>query len=130
MTRRKGAARDKGREVPFAEDGQDYAKVVTMLGNRRVKAKFLDGTERTCRIRGSMSHRDRVRVGDTVLVAFRTELATDVADIVFKYAPHEVAWLRLDDGGTVDIAADEEELEMDKYVTFGGDDLELDMGAI
>lgn len=100
----------------MAEAGQEYARVVAMLGNNRVRAKFADGSERLCIIRGCMRRREWVNVGDVVLVAAR-DLAGDKGDIVFRYLPAEVHRLqRL--GEPVTIARDEEEAEMDELVTF------------
>lgn len=90
-----------------------------MLGNGRVRAKFSDGIERQCRIRGSMRRREWVHVGDIVLVALR-DLAGDKADIVFKYQQAEVQRLRRL-GEPVVIAADEEEASMEDLVTFEGE---------
>lgn len=107
----------------MAEQGQEYARVVTMLGNNRVRARFADGSERQCRIRGSMRKREWVHVGDIVLVATR-ELAGDRADIIFAYLPQDVQRLRRW-GEAVDIAADEEERDMNEVVTFAAEDDDL-----
>ena len=112
----------KNRDVPTAHEGQEYAKVVSMLGNNRVKAKFADGVERTCKIRGSMRRREWVHVGDIVLVSLR-DLAGDKADILFAYQPHEVQKLKRK-GEPVDIAGDREEEEMNEVVTFENTDEE------
>lgn len=106
----------KNRDVPVADQGQEYARVIAMLGNNRVRAKFADGVERTCRIRGAMRRREWVHVGDVVLVAVR-DLAGDKADILFAYQPHEVQKLRRK-GEDVDIAGDAEEEEMNEVVAF------------
>lgn len=117
-SRRKTSER-KSREPPLADEGQEYARVVAMLGNGRVRAKFSDGTERQCRIRGSMRRREWVHVGDIVLVALR-DLAGEKADIVFKYQQAEAQRLRRM-GEPVAIAADEEEAVMEDFVTFEGE---------
>lgn len=117
------AADKKGREFPMAEDGQQYGRVTKMLGNGRVKAKLEDGSERTCRIRGNMRRREWVHVGDMVLVALREELAGDTGDIIFKYAPADVQYLK-----RLGIhISDEEETEEEAIVQF--EDAEED-GAI
>ena len=92
-----------------------------MLGNNRVRARFSDKTESTCRIRGSMRRRMWVNVGDIVLVAEREGLAGDVADIVYRYLPADVDRLRRL-GERVHIAADDEEEKMDDAVTFAEED--------
>ena len=94
MKRRGHKGERRNREVPLAEEGQEYARVVAMLGNGRVRAKFTDKSERVCRIRGTMRRREWVNVGDIVLVSLRDELAGDTADIVHRYLPPEVQKLK------------------------------------
>lgn len=108
------------REMPVADDGQQYARVLAMLGNNRVRAKMADETERVCKIRGSMRRRQWVHVGDVVLVAARDGLAGDTADIVFCYQPGEVQQLRRL-GEPVNIVCDEVEAALDDVVTFEGE---------
>lgn len=108
--------------APLAEEGQEYARVMAMLGNNRVRARFGDKSERLCRIRGSMRRRMWVNVGDIVLVAQRDELSGEVGDIVYRYQPADVQRLRRL-GEPMHIAGDEEEERMDETITFaGGDD--------
>lgn len=122
MPPRKGKRHaEKRREPPLADDCQAYARVTAMQGNGRVMAKFADGVERQCRIRGSMRRREWVHVGDTVLVALRDDLAGDKADIVFRYQPAEAQRLRKL-GEPVGIAVDEDEAQMDDIVAFEHDD--------
>lgn len=109
------------RQVPFPEDHQEYARVLRFVGNGRMKARFGDGSERLCKIRGKMKNRDWVRVGDLVLACRRVGLEGDTCDIVYKYQAEEVAYLRrvgqridFEDGAADDDAG---------VVTFeGGDD--------
>lgn len=126
----KGRGRGKGdrrrRDVLMAEEGQEYARVLAMLGNNRVRAKFADSSERVCRIRGSMRKREWVAVGDVVLVAARDGLAGDTADIVHRYLPAEVLKLKAW-GELASIAADDQEAELDEYVCFEGDGEDIDL---
>lgn len=94
--------RKERRQTPFAEEGQEYAKVTKMLGNCRVSAETMAGAEVQCKIRGSMQRRVYLAVGDWVLVAARDftgdmskGLAVgDKADVIDKYTPQEVAYLQ------------------------------------
>merc|ERR1711998_20549 len=52
---------DDKRELVFKEDGQEYAQVLTMLGNGRLEAQCFDGVKRMCHIRGKMRKRVWVR---------------------------------------------------------------------
>jgi translation initiation factor 1A len=81
----------KVRELAFAEDGQMYAQVTKMLGHCRVLAKT-DTDEIKCKIRGSMQKRVYINPGDWVLVATRD--ISDCSDIIAKYDPAEVAYLK------------------------------------
>lgn len=97
----------------FGRDAdQDYARAVTMLGNRRVRCFCNDGKERICKIRGSLCKgpkKQKIEVGDIVLISYRTFEESDsdedisgnqvdtketketketsqVADIMYKYS--------------------------------------------
>lgn len=55
-------------------EGQDYARVVRMLGDRRVLCFCNDGVERVCKIRGALcrgAKRQIIRVDDIVLISLR-----------------------------------------------------------
>jgi translation initiation factor 1A len=103
------------RELLFADDGQTYAQVTKMLGHCRVMAKT-ETTELKCKIRGSMQKRVYVRPGDWVLVAER-DFSDDVADIIAKYEPAEVAYLKRIGEIKVPI-----EIEEDHDITFEDDE--------
>lgn len=81
----------KVRELVFADDGQQYAQVTKMLGHCRVLAKTEEG-EIMCKIRGSMQKRVYITPGDWVLAAARD--ISDSSDIIAKYDPAEVAYLK------------------------------------
>lgn len=56
------------------DEGQDYGRVVAMLGSRRVRCFCNDGVERVCKIRGKLCQRGRKKfivVGDIVLISPR-----------------------------------------------------------
>lgn len=63
------------------------------LGASRMMIKCLDGKSRNCRVPGRLKRKLWLREGDVVLVepwAFDDEKA----DILFKYTPAAVAWLK------------------------------------
>lgn len=84
---------EKKRALVVCEDGQTYARVTKMLGNGRLHAVCVDGTQRLCKIRGSMRKREWVHVGDLVLLALR-DFQDDKADVVFRYTDAEARDLR------------------------------------
>lgn len=63
--------------------GQDYARVVRALGNRRMLCFCNDGEERVCKIRGALCRGPKkqiVGVGDIVLITLRDFEAADSDD--------------------------------------------------
>mmetsp|Transcript_21982 Transcript_21982/g.77085 ORF Transcript_21982/g.77085 Transcript_21982/m.77085 type:complete len:143 (-) Transcript_21982:205-633(-) len=89
---KKGDGEEK-RELEFREDGQQYAKVLKMLGNCRVEAYCYDGVKRMCHIRGNMRKKVWVVAGDIVLVAPR-EFEDSKADIIHKFTNEEALKLK------------------------------------
>ena len=81
------------RELPFKEDGQEYAQVLRMLGNGRLEAYCFDGQRRLCIIRGQMRRRVWVNTDDIILVGLR-DFQSDKADVLLKYTPDEVRSLK------------------------------------
>jgi len=64
------------------------------VGGSRTKVKCLDGKLRICRIPGRLKRRLWVREGDIVLVE-PWELGGDAkGDILFKYRPNQVKYLK------------------------------------
>lgn len=84
----------KSKELVFAEDGQSYAQITKMLGHCRVLVQTETSADVLCKIRGSMQKRVYLSKGDWVLIAARENLAGDAADIIAKYDPDEVAYLK------------------------------------
>lgn len=116
----------KGRDFPFREDGQVYARVTKMLGNGRVLATCTHGEERLCTIRGSMRKREWVHVGDLVLVALR-EFTDAKADIIFAYTDAEEHRLKRLGEELVCRTTDNEEEAEEHVVEFeDGDDTSPD----
>ncbi|MBT3262038.1 translation initiation factor eIF-1A [Candidatus Woesearchaeota archaeon] len=76
----------RGREV--------FGIIEQRMGGSKLRVRCLDGKNRLCRIPGRMKRRLWVREGDTVVVE-PWELGGDVkGDIVYKYRPNQVSWLR------------------------------------
>ena len=72
------------------EEGQEYAKVTTLLGNRRVTLDCMDGKKRLGRIRGNMKKkRIFINKDDYVLVGLR-DFQDEKADVLDKYTEHEI----------------------------------------
>lgn len=67
---------------------QDYVKVVSLLGECRVKTEDRNGTERICNIRGKMRKRVWITANDIVLIGLR-DFQDDKGDIIHKYSLSE-----------------------------------------
>ena len=63
------------------------------LGASRTRVRCLDGKTRICRIPGALKRRLWVREGDVLLVE-PWELDDDKGDIIFKYRPSQIDWLK------------------------------------
>jgi len=86
------------RELLFAEPGQVYAQVTSLLGDSRLQATLSDGRKLLCKIRGTMRKRVYVNLGDMVLVCtrdFEERIGTsDRGDVIHKYTADEAMSLR------------------------------------
>ena len=81
------------REVTMKEEGQEYALVVSMLGNGRIEAYCYDGVKRQCHIRGKMRKKVWINRGDLILLSLR-DFQDDKADVIHKYSPEEQRYLK------------------------------------
>jgi translation initiation factor 1A len=81
------------RELIVREEGQEYAVVLKMLGDGRLRAACNDGKERLGIIRGKMRKRVYIREDDFILLGLR-EFQDDKADVIHKYSPDEVRSLK------------------------------------
>lgn len=64
------------------------------LGGSRSKVRCLDGKTRICRIPGRLKRRLWVRVGDVLLIEPWEHGGDDKGDIIFKYKPTQVKYLK------------------------------------
>ena len=81
------------RDLVLKDDGQEYAQVLSKLGDGRFKLDCYDGLERTGRICGKMRNRVWIQVSDLVLVSIRG-FDDDKCDIIHRYAPSEAQDLK------------------------------------
>jgi len=64
------------------------------LGGSRCQVRCLDGKTRICRIPGRLKRKLWVREGDLVLVEPWEFGGNEKGDIIYKYRPLQVDWLR------------------------------------
>merc|ERR1711976_355804 len=81
------------RELWYKEEGQEYAQVIAMLGNGKLKAHCMDGKTRLATIRGKMRRRVYIFVNDIILVGLR-DFQDEKCDVIWKYYPEEAKTLK------------------------------------
>lgn len=64
------------------------------VGANRMIVKCLDGKERNCRIPGSLRRSLWIRPGDVVIVEPWEFQGNDKGDILYKYTPAAIEWLK------------------------------------
>jgi translation initiation factor 1A len=75
------------------EDGQEYAKVISLVGEGRLMAQCMDGVERLCHIRGALKKKVWILKDDMILISLR-DFQDEKADVLVKYTEQEVRTLR------------------------------------
>lgn len=121
------------RAIPLKEELQDYGMVQNLLGNGRLKVLCLtDKVERLGTIRGNMYKKVWINKDDIILVSLR-EYQDDKCDVIFKYNPDEVKFLKKNGHIPKDLETVREERE-DELIEFGNDesssDKEIDIDDI
>ena len=80
-------------ELQLKEDGQEYAKVISLVGEGRLMAQCMDGVERLCHIRGALKKKVWIMKDDMILISLR-DFQDGKADVIAKYTEQEVRTLR------------------------------------
>ena len=88
------AIQEQLRRTPLPRDKQILGICEQRVGGSRMKVRCIDGRVRICRIPGRMKRRLWVREGDVLLIQ-PWELGGDAkGDVVYKYRPLQVDYLR------------------------------------
>ena len=64
------------------------------LGGSRLRVRCLDGKTRVCRVPGKLKRKLWVREGDVLLIEPWEFGGDEKGDVIFKYRPTQVQWLR------------------------------------
>ncbi len=80
--------------VKLPRGNQTMGVLERRLGASRCHVRCLDGKTRNCRIPGRLKRRLWVREGDIVLVEPWEFGGDEKGDIIFKYRPTQVGWLK------------------------------------
>ena len=84
---KRGKKGDEGNEsaAQFKDEGQEYGRVVKMLGDCRLDVELPDKTNLTAHIRGKLRKRVWIETGDIVLVSLR-DFDDSKGDVIAKYS--------------------------------------------
>lgn len=80
--------------VRLPRENQCIAILEQRLGGSRVRARCLDGKTRVCRIPGRLKRKLWVREGDIILIEPWEFGGDEKGDVIFKYKPTQVRWLK------------------------------------
>jgi translation initiation factor 1A len=79
--------------VRIPKEGELLGVVEAMLGGNRLLVKCKDGKTRMGRIPGRIKKKVWIKVGDVVIVV-PWSFQDSKAEVVFRYSPPQVAWLK------------------------------------
>jgi translation initiation factor 1A len=82
------------KRVKLPRENQSIGLLERRLGGSRCSVKCLDGKTRVCRIPGRLKRKLWVREGNVVLVEPWEFGGDEKGDIIFKYKPTQVKWLK------------------------------------
>jgi len=80
--------------VRLPRGAETMGLLLARLGGSRCRVQCLDGQERICRIPGKLKRSLWVRENDIVIVLPWEFGGDEKGDIIFKYRPAQVKWLR------------------------------------
>lgn len=80
--------------VKLPRDNQSFGIVDQRLGASRMRVRCLDEKTRICRIPGRLKRKLWVREGDLVLVEPWEMGGNEKGDVIFKYRPSQIEWLK------------------------------------
>lgn len=84
---------EKITRAPLPKGNEIIGTVEQRLGGNKMYIACLDGKTRNCRVPGRLKRGLWLRPGDVVIVQ-PWENDNERADIVLKYRPNQVAWLK------------------------------------
>ena len=64
------------------------------LGGSRMRVRCLDGKTRICRVPGRLKKKLWIREGDILLIEPWVLGGDEKGDVIFKYKPNQVDWLK------------------------------------
>lgn len=82
------------RRVKLPRGNQVLGVCEQRVGGSRMKVRCLDGKPRLCRIPGRLKRKLWVREGDILLIEPWELGGDEKGDVIFKYRPYQVGFLR------------------------------------
>jgi translation initiation factor 1A len=79
--------------VRLPRGGEVIGIIEQRLGGNKMLVRCLDGKERNCRVPGRLKRALWLRPGDVVIIE-PWELDKEKGDVIFKYRPNQVEWLK------------------------------------
>ncbi len=116
---------EQKRELVFKEDGQEYAKIIKIMGGGVMEAFCFDDVVRKCHIRGHLGKKTWISVGDIVLINVR-EYQNKVGDIIHKFEPCEVVNLKNYGEIPDNVVIDKQQEDKDTDIVFDFDENNTD----
>jgi len=80
-------------ELVYKDDGQEYARILRLLGGPNLEILCEDGIKRMGVIRGNMRNKVWVTIGDYLLVSLR-DFQDEKCDVLLKYTQENVRALK------------------------------------
>ncbi len=80
--------------VKLPQGKEVFGLIEQRLGGSRMRVRCLDGKNRICRIPGRMKRKLWVREGDLLIVEPWELGGNEKGDILYKYRPIQVQWLK------------------------------------
>ena len=80
--------------VKLPRGRQTFGIVDQRLGASRMRVRCLDQKTRICRIPGRLKRKLWIREGDLVLVEPWEDSGDEKGDIIFKYRPSQIDWIK------------------------------------
>ncbi len=88
-----GEQEEKVTRAPLPKGREIIGIIEQRLGGNKMMVSCLDGKSRNCRVPGRLKRELWLRPGDVVIVE-PWELDPDKADVLLKYRPNQVNWLK------------------------------------
>ena len=79
--------------APLPRGKESIGIIEQRLGGNKMMVACLDGKKRNCRVPGRLKRKLWLRPNDVVIIE-PWELDFDKGDVIFKYRPNQIEWLK------------------------------------